>query len=64
MRMPKYRIVFAGVAPDQAPSAEEIEAEQLGHVHDGTVSWLNFHDQRGEVLRVRSDSVERVERVR
>lgn len=63
MRTRKYRIVFAGTARDQAPS-EEIDAEEIGHVHDGTLSWLNFHDQGGEVLRVRSDTVERVERLR
>jgi hypothetical protein len=63
MRTRRYRIVFSATARDQARS-EEIDAEQIGHVHDGTLSWLNFHDQVGEVLRVRSDAVERVERLR
>ncbi len=63
MRTRRYRVVYAATASDQA-WAEEIDAEQLGHVHDGTRSWLNFHDQAGEVLRVRSDAVERVERLR
>ncbi len=62
MRTRKYRIVFAASPPAQAWS-EEIDAEEVGNVHDGTLSWLNFHGQAGDVLRVRSDSVERVERV-
>ncbi len=63
MRTSRYRIVYAATASDAA-WAEEIDAQQLGHVHDGTVAWLNFHDQVGELLRVRSDAVERVERIR
>ncbi|HEV2760155.1 MAG TPA: hypothetical protein VGV86_11360 [Acidimicrobiales bacterium] len=63
MRTGKYKIVYAATDSDQA-WAEEVEAEQIGHVHDGSLAWINFLDQAGEVLRVRSDSVERVERVR
>ena len=63
MRTRRYRIVHTATASEQA-WAEEVDAEQIGHVHDGSLAWLNFHDQAGEVLRVRSDSVERVERLR
>ncbi len=63
MRRGKYKIVYAATASDQA-WAKEVEAEQIGHVHDGSLAWINFLDHAGEVLRVRSDSVERVERVR
>ncbi len=63
MRMRKYKIVYAATGSEQA-RAEEVDAEQIGHVHDGSLAWLNFHDQAGEVLRVRSDAVERVERLR
>jgi hypothetical protein len=63
MRKGRYRITYAATASEQAWS-EEVEAEQIGHVHDGSLAWLNFHDPAGEVLRVRSDSVERVERLR
>jgi hypothetical protein len=62
MKTRKYKIVYAATASDQA-FAEEVDAEQIGHVHDGSVAWINFHDQAGEVLRVRSDAVERVERL-
>ena len=62
MRTRKYRIVYAATASDKA-SAEEVDAEEIGHVHDGSLAWINFLDQAGEVLRVRSDSVERVERL-
>lgn len=62
MRTHRYGIVYAASAREQA-WAEEVDAEQIGHVHDGSLAWLNFHDQAGEVLRVRSDSVERVERL-
>ena len=63
MRTSKYRIVYAPTASDQS-WAEEVDAEHIGHVHDGSLAWINFLDQAGEVLRVRSDSVERVERLR
>ena len=63
MRTRTYRIIYTATEHDERRS-DEIDAEQIGHVHDGTLSWLNFHDQVGEVLRVRSDSVERVERLR
>jgi hypothetical protein len=63
MRTRTYRIIYAATASDQ-PGSDEIDAEAIGHVHDGTRSWLNFHDQVGEVLRVRSDAVERIERLR
>lgn len=63
MRTRKYRIVYAATASDQA-WAEEVDAGQIGHVHDGSLAWINFLDQAGEVLRVRSDSVQRVERLR
>lgn len=63
MRTHRYRVVYAGTASDQA-WAEEVDAEQIGHVHDGSLAWINFLDQAGEVLRVRSESVERVERLR
>ena len=63
MRTGKYRIVYTATSSDKA-WAEEVDAEQIGHVHDGSLAWINFHDQAGEVLRVRSDSVERVERLR
>ena len=59
----KYRVVYAATASDQA-WAEEVDAEQIGHVHEGSLAWINFLDQAGEVLRVRSESVERVERLR
>ena len=62
MRTHRYRIVYAASASEQA-WAEEVDAKQFGHVHDGFLAWLNSHDQAGEVLRVRSDSVERVERL-
>jgi hypothetical protein len=62
MKTRKYKIVYAATASDKA-RAEEVDAEQIGHVHDGSVAWINFHDQAGEVLRVRSDAVERVERL-
>ncbi|MCA1683500.1 MAG: hypothetical protein LC685_05920 [Actinobacteria bacterium] len=58
----RYRITFID-GSGQARS-EDVNAETIGHVHDGTVSWLNFHDGSGEVLRVRSDSVERIDRIR
>ncbi len=61
MRGFRYRITYAAGASGEG-GAEEVDAEQIGHVHDGTVSWLNFMDGAGEVLRVRSDLVERVER--
>jgi len=61
MRGLRYRITYAAGVSGEG-GTEEVDAEQIGHVHDGTVSWLNFHDSSGEVLRVRSDSVERVER--
>ncbi len=63
MKTRRYRIVYSATASEQS-WAEEVDAEGIGHVNDGSVAWLNFHDQGGEVLRVRSDSVERVERVR
>lgn len=63
MRTRTYRIIYTATEHHERRS-DEIEAEQIGHVHDGTLSWLNFHDQVGEVLRVRSDAVERVERLR
>jgi len=63
MRKGSYRITYAATASEQAWS-EEVDAEQIGHVHDGSMAWLNFHDSAGEVLRVRSNSVDRVERVR
>lgn len=63
MRTGRYRIVYGATASQQG-WAEEVDAEQIGHVHDGSQAWLNFHDKEGEVLRVRSDAVERVERVR
>ena len=63
MKTRKYRIVYAATASAQA-WAEEVDAEEIGHVHDGSLAWINFLDQAGEVLRVRSDSVERVERIR
>ncbi len=59
----RYRVVFASEVAGEAAGLE-VDAEQIGHVHDGTISWLNFHDGGGEVLRLRSDSVERVERLR
>ena len=63
MRNYKYRITFGAAVPGER-WAEEVNADEIGHVHDGTVSWINFHDGSGEVLRVRSESVERVERIR
>ena len=62
MRRSRFRITYATGDPGKV-GVEEVDAEEIGHVHDGTVSWLNFHDGSGEVLRVRSDSVERVQRV-
>lgn len=63
MRGFTYRITYgAGVSGEGG--TEDVDAGQIGHVHDGTVSWLNFLDGSGEVLRVRSDLVERVERSR
>lgn len=63
MRNCKYRITFGTGVPGER-WAEEVNADEIGHVHDGTVSWINFHDGSGEVFRVRSESVERVERIR
>ncbi len=62
MKTRTYKIVYAVTASEQR-WAEEVDAEEIGHVNDGSVAWLNFRDQAGEVLRVRSDAVERVERV-
>ncbi len=59
----RYRITFAAEVPGGA-GTEDVDADQIGHVHDGAVAWLNFHDGAGEVLRLRSDSVERVQRIR
>ena len=61
MRTRTYRITFWEVSGQSR--VQEVDAKTIGHVHDGTVSWLNFHDGAGEVLRVRADAVERVERV-
>lgn len=63
MRKGRYKITYAATASEQAWS-EEVDAGQIGHLHDGSLAWLNFHDPAGEVLRVRSESVARVERVR
>ncbi len=63
MRGFRYRITYAAGVSGEGRT-EEVDAEQIGHVHDGSLSWINFLDHAGEVLRVRSDSVERVERVR
>ena len=62
MRNSRFKITYTTDVPGEI-GVEEVHAEQVGHIHDGTVSWLNFHDGAGEVLRVRSESVERVERV-
>ena len=62
MKRSHYRVTFVAGAPGER-RAEEIDAEQIGHIWDGTVSWLNFHDRFGEVLRVRSTAVERIERM-
>ena len=59
----RFRITFAADIPGGA-GTEDVDADEIGHVHDGTVAWLNFHDGAGEVLRLRSDSVERVQRIR
>ncbi len=58
-----YRITYAASGSSER-RVEQIDAQDIGHIYDGTVSWLNFHDAAGEVLRVRSNAVERVERVR
>lgn len=62
-----YRITFRDhQAPANGASgapAEEVQASMISHAHDGTVSWIIFHDEQGEVLRVRSDDVDRVDRV-
>ena len=63
MRTRTYRIIYTATEHEERRS-DEIDADQIGHIHDGTLSWLNFHDQAGEVLRVRSDAVDRVERLR
>ena len=63
MRTSRFRITYTTDVPGEV-GVEEIQADEVGHVHDGSVSWLNFHDASGEVLRVRSQSVERIERVR
>ncbi|MCA1692038.1 MAG: hypothetical protein ABR540_04185 [Acidimicrobiales bacterium] len=63
MAKTKYRITFVAGTSGQTARSQEVDADQVGHIHDGTISWLNFHDDRGEVLRVRSASVERVDRM-
>lgn len=63
--MAHHRFIVTLLAPAEEPrQALEVVADEIGHVHDGTVSWLNFHDGAGEVLRLRSEAVERVDRVR
>lgn len=62
MRTGTYRIVCPATPSDQ-DWAKKSEAEQIGQVHDATRAWINLLDESGEVLRVRSDSVERVEPV-
>lgn len=58
-----FKITFMATPPAESRWAEEVAADDVGHIHDGDIAWLNFHDSSGEVLRVRSGSVERVERV-
>ena len=62
MSVGTYRIVYPAT-PSNQRWAEKVEAEQIGDVHDGAVAGVNLLDESDEVLRVRSDSVERVERV-
>ncbi len=63
MRRRTYRITFLGDTSGKSPWIEEVDADEIGHVCDGAVTWLNFHDGAGEVLRVRSSAVERVDRI-
>ncbi len=63
MRRTRYQITNAANSSDQAWS-EEAEAEQIGHVHDGSLAWLNLHDPAGRALRIPSDFLERLEPVR
>lgn len=57
--MNKYKIRFLG---DKEPD-EEVEASKVFDTNDGQVSWLVFSDGLGEVRRVRSALVERIDRM-
>ena len=58
MVVSSYTIKF--VASNAKP--ETVKASKLVHAHDGSLSWLIFSDDLGEVCRVRSTNVLRVDR--